>query len=104
MCFGGPSIPAAPDVVGAANADYANNWQGMQYQTFASRPDINTPFGNMTWEGPGWVDPKMGVSNNGRGAFGPGAWAMNLSLDPALQNSLNTQQRVPEGRSALSED
>ncbi len=103
MCFGGGSAPAPPDYVGAANTDAAAAWQSMQYNMFASRPDVYTPFGNMTWSGPGWTDYSTGVSNNGRGAFGPGAWSADMTLDPTLQAALDSQQRMQEGRSALSE-
>lgn len=45
----GKDAPAAPDYTGAANAQAQASKENTNYQTWANRPNINTPWGSQTW-------------------------------------------------------
>lgn len=50
----GNDSPAAPDYVGAAKEQAAASKENTNYQTWANRPNIKTPWGSQTWtQGPG---------------------------------------------------
>lgn len=66
------SAPPQPDYTGAANAQGAASMWNTQYQTLANRPDINTPWGSVSWNRPNFVDPYAGASGTGYGGGGSG--------------------------------
>ena len=45
----GKSAPPAPDYRGAAEEQAKASKENTEYQTWANRPNINTPFGKQTW-------------------------------------------------------
>ena len=91
MASGG-SAPAAPDYTGAAQATAAGNQQNLQYQTQANRPDQVTPWGTSTWT--------QGTNADGTGN---NQWTQNLTLTPAEQQALNSQQSIQQGQSNLAQ-
>jgi len=46
------STPGVPDYMGAANLMGQQSMYNTQYQTYANRPDINTPWGSVNWTPP----------------------------------------------------
>lgn len=87
----GGSAPPPPDYRGAAIEQGAASKELAQQQTFANRPSLNTPWGQMTWQAGAATDPSTGapVTN----------WTGNLSLTPGQQDTLDAQQRIQQGRS-----
>lgn len=88
------SAPPAPDYVGAANAQSAASQELATQQTWANRPDQNTPWGSQFWTQQATVDPATGQSVT--------AWTQNQTLDPALQGALNDQLAIQQGRTSLA--
>lgn len=92
----GKSSPPAPDYQGAANATAQGNRDTLEQQTWANRPNINTPFGQQTWSvTPQW-DATTGQYLN--------TWTQNTNLTPEAQSALDSQMRVQQGRSDLAEN
>lgn len=52
MTGGGKGAPAPPDYTGAAEAQAQGSRQNVIEQTYANRPNIVTPYGNVTWTRP----------------------------------------------------
>ena len=69
----------------AAAQDWANTQEGWQRTTAANRPNINTPWGQQSW------------TQNGD------QWTQNITLSPEEQASLDSQQRIQQGRSDAAE-
>lgn len=91
---GGGSAPAAPDYVGAANAQAAASRELTDVQNFANRPTINTPFGSQYWTTQSVTDPATGKPVT--------KWTQNVNLDPGLQNALRSQINTQQDRSNLA--
>jgi hypothetical protein len=88
--FGGtpaPSVAAAPDYTGAANATAAGNLANLNAQTAANRVNQYTPWGNQTW------------SQNSNGQ-----WSQLTSLTPAEQKALTSQQTIQQNQSNLAQN
>lgn len=92
--MGKKSGPPAPDYTGAANAQAAASQENLTQQTWANRPDQTSPFGNVTWDSSKVLDPATGQEVT--------KWTQNTSLDPTLQNALNSQLSLQQGRSDLA--
>jgi hypothetical protein len=92
--MGKKSGPPAPDYTGAANAQAAASQENLTQQTWANRPDQTSPFGNVTWGSSKTIDPATGQEVT--------KWTQNTSLDPTLQNALNSQLSLQQGRSDLA--
>ena len=88
------SPPPAPDYSGAANQQAAASKEITNMQTWANRPNQNTPWGSTFWTTEATIDPATGqqVTN----------WTQNQTLDPALQGALNDQLAIQSGKSQLA--
>jgi hypothetical protein len=91
----GGSAPPAPDYAGAAAAQGQSAKENIASQTWANRPTMNTPWGQMSWGTTPGTDPGTGVPIT--------QWTGNLALDPESQRALGSQQRVTSGRSGAAE-
>ncbi len=138
---GKQQLPPTPDYMGAANAMGQYGAQATQYQTYANRPNMNTPFGSVQWTPPSATSPqalsttpststpaaettpaKLDAGDAVGGAAGqppaagggsgipgsnpllnPGQWTMDMTLSPAQQAALESQQRLGAARSGLGE-
>ena len=125
----GGKAPAPPDYTAAAEAQAEGSRQNVVEQTYANRPDINTPYGSISWERPEYpgagdaggyggeggggpsglgstirgVLGQGGGGEGGGGGYDPTEWAMNLNLPPEMLEALQSQQRIASGRSRMGE-
>lgn len=83
--MGKNSAPSVPDYTAAANQQSTASQGIINAQTQANRPNVSTPWGNMSW------------TNNGNGQ-----WSGNESLNPAEQQSLSAQQNIQAGNSGIA--
>lgn len=90
----GGGAPAAPDYVGAANAQSAASQELATQNTWANRPTQNTPWGSTFWTTGQQTDPATGQPVT--------TWTQNQTLDPALQGALNDQLAIQSGKSQLA--
>lgn len=89
------SAPAAPDYTGAAQQTAQASKNVTEQQTFANRPDINTPWSQQTWaQTPTW-DPTTGQYLN--------KWTQNTNLTPGAQSALDSQVAVTGGLSSTAQ-
>jgi len=86
---------SSPDYTGAAQAQGASSQANTMTQNYANRPDINTPWGQQTWQTNQQTDPATGQPVTG--------WSSNITLTPEQQQALDSQQRVTSGRSGIAE-
>jgi DNA-binding transcriptional MerR regulator len=89
------SAPKAPDYAAAAETQADSSRDVTEQQTWANRPDINTPFGSQTWENNAQWDPTTQQYIN--------RWEQNTNLTPEAQSALDSQLRLTQGRSNLAE-
>lgn len=89
------SAPKAPDYAGAAREQAQSSREVTEQQTWANRPTQNTPWGQSTWENNSEWDPTTNQYIN--------KWTQNVNLTPEQQASLDSQQRIQQGRSGLAE-
>jgi len=92
--MGSKRTPPPPDYTGAANAQAQASRENLNTQNFANRPNINTPFGSESWSTRATTDPATGQQVT--------EWTQNTSLDPRLQNALDSQIGIQQGRSDLA--
>ena len=85
--MGKKSAPPAPDYTAAVNAQAQASAQNTAAQTAANRPNINTPWGNMSW------------TNTPGADGGQDQWTANVSLSPQQQQALDSQFAIQQGRS-----
>lgn len=82
---GKKSTPAAPDFTQAALQTAMQGRQGAREQTYANRPNINTPWGSYNWTvTPGQGDPfggmqQAGMQQAGGGGFNEGAGGASIA-------------------------
>lgn len=101
---GGPT----PDYSGAVDKQAQAGWDSMLYQTNANRPDIYTPWGQLTWgrpdsTAPAWYNNTGGQSTSGGTAPVPTAGELgaqvNQTTNPTppsyLPPELDTRNRLP---------
>lgn len=93
--MGGKSSPPPPDYTGAAREQAAASKEVTNIQNYANRPVINTPFGSQSWQTQAITDPATGQEVT--------QWTQNTSLAPQLQNALDSQMAVQQGRSDLAQ-
>lgn len=89
--MGKKSGPSPPDYAGAAQQTAEGNQAVTTQQTWANRPDISTPWGSQTWKSSSSIDPATGKPVT--------SWSSNISLTPAEQQALDSQQQIQQGRS-----
>jgi hypothetical protein len=92
---GGGAAPPAPDYRGAAVEQAAASKELATGQTWANRPNLNTPWGQQTWTAAAGVDPSTGLPVTN--------WTSNINLTPEGQAALDAQQRITAGRSGAAE-
>lgn len=83
--------PDPPDYKAAAEATAESNEAALTSQTWANRPNVSTPWGSQTWSAGKGVDPATGKEIT--------TWNSNISLTPAQQQALDSQQNIQQGRS-----
>lgn len=91
----GKDAPAAPDYRGAAEEQSAGSKEVTTQQTWANRPNMNTPWGSQTWSNTSAIDPSTGQPVT--------QWSSNINLTPEQQQALNSQQAVQLGRSQAAQ-
>lgn len=89
------TTPATPDYVGAAQATAGASAQTTQSQTYANRPDQNTPWSQVTWQATPTWDPTTGTYVN--------QWTQNTNLVPSAQAALNSQMDVSKNLSSTAD-
>lgn len=92
---GGGKGGAAPDYRGAATQEAQASKENLNTQTWANRPTMNTPWGSQTWDTKANIDPATGQPVT--------QWTSNINLSPEQQASLDSQQRITQGRSGAAE-
>jgi len=86
--------PAAPDYIGAARLQGELSKEALNMQNYANRPTIETPFGGESWSTEAVTDPATGQKVT--------RWTQNTTLAEPLQNALNSQLGIQQGRSDLA--
>jgi len=87
------STPKAPDYTAAANAQAAGSKEVTTDQTWANRPNQNTPWGQTSWQSQAAIDPSTGKPVT--------SWTQNTTLNPESQRSLDAELGLQAGRSEL---
>jgi hypothetical protein len=91
------STPAAPDYTQAAEQQGYQTQALNAQQTANNRPDVNTPWGTLTYtDTPGGIDPATGTEVD--------QWNENVSLSPAEQAAVNSQQAIQQGTSGIAQN
>jgi surface antigen len=87
---------SGPDPTQAAELQAKSSKEVTNAQTIANRPDMYTPWGNMTWDQQVGTDPATGapVTN----------WTGHLALNADQQASLDAQNKAQLGRSLAAQD
>lgn len=92
--MGSKRTPPPPDYTGAAQAQAQASRENINTQNFANRPNINTPFGSESWATRAVTDPATGQTVT--------EWTQNTALNPQLQQALDSQINIQQGRSDLA--
>src|SRR5215470_6345722 len=92
---GGGSAPPPPDYRGAAEEQSAASQALTLGQTWANRPNLNTPWGQQVWSNTAAVDPATGQPVT--------QWTSNVNLTPEGQAALSAQQDITQGRSQAAQ-
>jgi len=79
-----PKPPKPPDYTALAEKQAASDREAASSATWADRPDVVTPWGKETWSSSQAIDPATGKPVT--------KWAMNQTLDPQAQATLDAQQ------------
>jgi hypothetical protein len=97
ICGGGGkgSAPEAPDYTLAAEKQGQSSKEVTNMQTWANRPNQNTPFGSVNWQSSATLDPATGQPVT--------SWTQNYNLTPESQRALDSQMAVQQGRSDLGQ-
>jgi len=91
---GDKNSPAPPDYMGLAQQMGDISEQNTAQQTWANRPDQNTPWGSTTWDANQTIDPATGLPVT--------SWTQNTNLTPEQQAIFESQQQLQAGRSGLA--
>ena len=92
---GSKGQPKSPDYAGAAVASGQASKEVTRDQTWANRPDMNTPWGKQSWDSAAAIDPATGQPVT--------QWTSNINLNPAEQASLEGQQRIGAAKTGTAE-
>lgn len=87
--------PPAPDYVGAAREQAESSKEVTNMQTYANRPNQQTPWGGTTWTPEAFTDPATGQQVT--------RWNQEMTLDPSAQEALDSQLAVQTGRSQAAQ-
>jgi len=88
------SAPEAPDYAAAAEKTAASDKETLTQQTWANRATQNNPWGQVSWQNEAAVDPATGQKVT--------QWTQNTTLDPRLQQALDSQIGIQQQRSDLA--
>ena len=93
--MGSKKSPPAPDYSGAARETAEGSKDVTQWQTFANRPNMETPWGSSSWDVSSQIDPTTGkrVPN----------WTQTIGLSPEQQKAFDAQQAIQGGRSEIAQ-
>jgi len=91
---GGKGAPPPPDYQGAAQQQAQASKEITNIQNYANRPTQNTPWGSTTWDTSKAIDPATGQEVT--------QWTQNTSLNPQLQQALDSQIGIQNQRSGLA--
>src|SRR5262245_5260053 len=83
--------PPPPDYSGAAKEQAQSSKEVTNMQTWANRPQINTPWGSQSWETEAVVDPATGQPVT--------KWTQNTALSPEGAAAQQAQADITQGRS-----
>lgn len=86
----------APDYRAAAEATGESSKDVTNMQTWANRPNQNTPWGSTTWDQTSQIDPSTGKPMT--------QWTQNTTLTPQAQQALEDQFAVQGGRSNIARE
>ncbi len=86
----------APDYTKAAEATGESSKDVTNMQTWANRPNQNTPWGSTTWDASQAIDPATGKPMT--------SWTQNTTLTPQGQKALEDQFAVQGGRSDIARE
>lgn len=92
--MGKKSQPPPPDYVGMAQTQADANKDLTTEQTWANRANQTNPWGSTSWDTKAVVDPATGKTVT--------QWTQDTQLDPRLQQALNSQVAIQQGRSDLA--
>jgi hypothetical protein len=92
----GKKSPPPPDYAAAAREQAAASKENIQDQTWANRPNQNTPWGSSTWGQQVVKDPITGQDRL--------QWTQTEKLDPTLQGALQNQIDLMNKRSTQAND
>lgn len=84
-----PDTPASPDYQALAQQQSQESTALNAQQTAANRPDVNTPWGNLSYSTSSAVDPSTGDPVTD--------YNESVNLTPQEQQSLNDQQQISSG-------
>jgi len=87
------SAPKAPDYAAAAQQQGQASKEITEQQTWANRPDQNTPWGSTTWQNKQEWDPTTNQYIN--------KWTQDTTLNDQSQRALDAQMGLTTGRSEL---
>lgn len=87
------STPKAPDYAAAADKQAESSREVTEQQTWANRPDQNTPWGQQSWSNTPTWDPSTQQYLN--------KWTQDTKLNPESQRALDAQLALTTGRSEL---
>jgi hypothetical protein len=90
----GSATPPAPNFTAGAEQTAAGNKEALTQQTWANRPDQNTPWGSSFWTTGQQTDPATGQPVT--------TWTQNETLDPSLQGALDQQLQMQGDRTNLA--
>ncbi len=85
-----PNYEAAAEATGESSRDVTN------MQTWANRPNQNTPWGSTTWQSQAAIDPSTGKPMT--------QWTQNTTLTPEAQQALEDQFAIQGGRSNIARE
>lgn len=90
---GGKKTAKAPDYKALAELTGESSKENTAQQTYANRPDQNTPFGQTQWTPVSVKDPSTGKMVT--------KWTQNTTLDPDAQRALDANQGLSAGRAEI---
>jgi len=89
------SAPKAPDYRAAAEEQAQSSREVTNMQTWANRPQQNTPWGSSMWTSSSTIDPATGQPVT--------QWQQDITLSPQQQAALDSQMAVQQNRGQLAE-
>ena len=92
--MGGKDTPDPPDYEAAAERQAESSAEVTNMQTYANRPDQNTPYGSTRWSNASEIDPATGQRVT--------RWTQDTSLRPELEEALNSQVGLTRRRSDMA--